>query len=305
MKRTLIVIAAALLAAASCTEADQVQEPETVSVNLSAVLDEVSATKASFDNDGMGVYADQCRLQIWWGNMLYYEKTVPVTSLTAKFEDIVLVKDQKYDFLFWADNKAGAYYVTDTLTNVRLAGSYVGNKDERDAFFAALPDKNVTAGFSETVQLHRPFGQLNVISIDIPTLSKQSRDAEQLNSLVPNQVSLAVTVPTAFNVKTGEAFDLRPISYAAPVYTSSVKTETGAKNTLSMDYFFAPSTEGNLIDVSFCATNTVSGLANIDNSFPNVPIRRNYRTNIIGSLITVTGQITVEIQPNWTGEIDY
>lgn len=306
MKKSLLLVAFGALFLAGCQK-EQVEGfavQDKVIVNFTAELSDGAATKASFDGDGAGVYADQCKLQVWWGSKLFYEKTVAVTDFKASFTDIALIRDQTYDFLFWADNAAGAYYDTDTLTNVRLIGTYVGGNDKRDAFSAALTGKKVTEAFSTSVKLYRPFAQLNVITTDIPALRTLLTDDELFAASVPDKVSLKVTVPTVFNVKTGVASEPKELTYTASVYTNPYKTTAGAKNTLSMDYFLAPATEGNVVDVKFSSKNTTSGLADINHTFSNIPLRRNYRTNVIGALLSVTGTISVEIKPAWLDETD-
>lgn len=307
MKKILFALASLSLLLAGCAKEQLKDSPaneETVSVNLTAALSDVAATRASFDGDGAGVYADQCLLQVWWNGKLFLEKTAPVSDLKAKFENVILIKDQTYDFLFWADNAAGAYYDTDTLMKVKITDTYVGCTDKRDAFYAAIPGKTVTETFSQDVKLYRPFAQLNVITTDIPALRAQITDNALFAASVPEKVKVSVTAPTVFNVKTGTSSEPRELTYTAPVYTKPYKTTTGAKNTLSMDYFLAPSTEGNLVEVKFSAKNETSGLADINYTFSNIPLRRNYRTNITGALITVIGTVNVEIKPLWTGEYD-
>ena len=308
MKKALLLIASAALLFAGCQK-EQVAGSagnalETVSVSFTAALSDGAQTKASFDGDGAGNFADQCKLQVWWEGKLFLQKTVDVVDFKASFNNIVLIKDQKYDFLFWADNKDGQYYVTDTLTKVKLNGEYLGGDDKRDAFYAAIADTTITAAFSRNIKLYRPFAQLNVIAIDIPALRQQITDDDLFAASVPQEVSLAVTAPTVFNVETGVAYTPKELTYTAPVYTNPYKVTTGAKNTLSMDYFLAPSEEGNVVSVGFSAKNETSGLTDIDYTFTNIPLRRNYRTNILGALITVQGTVSVEIEPAWLGETD-
>lgn len=301
MKKSLLLVAFGALLLAGCTKEQTVApaEQETVAVSFTAALFNGATTKASFDNDGAGIYTDQCKLQIWWGDKLFLEKTVTVSELKAEFKDIILVKDQTYDFLFWADNAAGAYYETSDLRAVTLTGDYAGGNDKRDAFYAALPGKAVTETFSEDVSLYRPFAQLNVITTDIPELRAQITDDELFAASVPEKVSLKVNVPTVFNVKTGDASESKELTYTAPAYTNPYETASGSKNTLSMDYLLAPAEEGNVVEVTFSAKNETSGLADIDYVFSNIPLCRNYRTNVLGALITVKGTVNVEIEPDW------
>ena len=308
MKSKISFIVASLLVLASCSKSGEAGFPgkEKVSVSFTASLAEYGSTKALFDNDGAGIHADRCRLQVWSEDKLFYEETAAVNDFKAIFEDLVLVKDQVYDFLFWADNTSGAYYVTDNLNEVKLSGTYVGGNDKRDAFYAAIVGKTVVETFSQEVELHRPFAQLNVITTDIPAIRAQITEDNRFADSVPEKVSLALTAPTVFNVRTGAVSEPGDITYTAPVYTNPYKTTAEARNTLSMDYLFAPTEDGSVVDVKFSAKfpsrGGAAGFADIDYSFSNVPLRRNYRTNISGALITVTGKVNIEIKPAWLEE---
>lgn len=307
MKRVLfILIFAFVFGLVSCSIKNHpadTPDGEELSVNFTVEFPESEQTKAWEDYDGFGFYADQCKLQIWMGDVLFLEKTVPISHYSAVFENLVLMKDQTYDFLFWADNKTGAYYVTDTLTKVSIAGTYIGGNDKRDAFYASVNEKTVIEGFSQVVMLRRPFAQLNVITTDIPSLYHQFPNMSQLSYVLPDKIGINVTAPTVFNVKTGQASVPAELSYSSSIYTSPLRTADDSRNTLSMDYFFAPD-EGTLSDVKFTAGYQSADLSDINCTFTNVPLRRNYRTNIIGSLLTVQGEVTVVVYPMWTGTIE-
>lgn len=308
MKNLYLFLAAATMLLSGCAKEKLQQNTsgDTVTVNLCAKMVNQSTTRAAIDDDGNGVNADQCKLQIWWGDVLYFEKTATVTDFTASFNDIVLVKDQKYDFLFWADNATGNYYDTKDLHSVALNGDYVGCDDKRDAFFNAIIQKPVTNAFSETVELRRPFAQLNVITKDIPSMYEQlPGDKSSFSKIVPDKVNVTVTAPSVFNVADSTASVDKEFTYEAAVYTSPYKTDAGKLNTLSMDYFYAPAEEGNVVEVKFTAKNTTSATFEpINYTWNNIPLRRNWRTNIMGNLLTKTGQIDVIIVPAWDGEKD-
>jgi len=306
MRKPLFVLIAVLFPLTSCVkwEAETLPRGEEVSVSFVTSLDVKGGVKAAADMDGTGVFADQCKLQVWCGDAMTFEKTVPVNNLKATFEHIVLVKGQKYDFLFWADNKEGAYYQTDNLKNVRLSGDHIGCNESRDAFYASAVDMTPDEAFSETIILHRPFAQLNLIATDYPDVYKMFPDPAKFASLTPDKVGLKLTVPTVFNVKTGKASNPEEVSYVAPVYTKTPKTGEGDRNTLLMDYLYAPSEEGNVVDIEFSAYNDNSGLTKISHSLTNVPLRRNYRTNIVGPLVTVVDDVKVEVVASWNGEVE-
>jgi len=302
MKKLFAILSVVALVLTGCAKEKFQNGPKGDSVKVSISAQMVNeATKAVIDDDGKGVNADQCKLQIWWGDVLYFEKVVPVSAYKAEFKDIVLVKDQTYDFLFWADNTNGAYYNTEDLHAVAINGTYVGNDDARDAFFKA-ETWTVETAFSKTVELRRPFAQLNVITKDIPSIYDMLPNKDNFSKVVPEKVAVKVTAPSVFNVKTGDASTDVEFTYETAVYTNPYKTEAGKENTLSMDYFYAPATDGNIVDVYFAAKNETSGLVAIEYNWSNIPLRRNYRTNIVGNLLSKVGSIEVIVVPEWEGE---
>ena len=107
---------------------------------------------------------------------------------------------QKYDFVFWADcSEAG--YETDDLSAITLGSDadYTGNDDKFDAFFLCKKDYTVTESFSETFTLRRPFGQLNVKTLDLAAIPDNAAD------LKPAKVKVNFTsLPNTFNALTGE-----------------------------------------------------------------------------------------------------
>lgn len=124
-------------------------------------------TRAAAADFGDGSQIDRCLLQIYRNGQPYGEQqTATVTGNTATF-NLRLVAQQKYDFVFWADcSEAG--YETDDLSAITLGSDadYTGNDDKFDAFFLCKKDYTVTESFSETFTLRRPFGQLNVKTLD-------------------------------------------------------------------------------------------------------------------------------------------
>lgn len=122
---------------------------------------------------------------------------------------------QTYDFVFWADCSTGDHYNTDDLTNITVKGNYAGNNDEFDAFTGALLDYQVKGAFSENITLRRPFGQLNVKTLDMAAIPDPT--------LKPTKVKVAFTaVPTSFNAKKARSArrQLRwniPPTYSAPM----------------------------------------------------------------------------------------
>ena len=248
-------------------------------------------TKTSAADFGKGAQIDRCILEIYRNGVLYGERqTTTVTAGKAIF-NLRLVASQEYDFVFWADCSDGGadkHYNTADLTAITVNDDYTGNDDTFDAFFYCLTDYKVESSFSESVTLKRPFGQLNVKTNDLAAIPDPA--------LRPTDVRVTFSaLPTSFNAVTGAvSSETAEVSYTAPV----INAENGE---LSMDYIWSRTDEANLADFSVTFLNNNTPITTNDN-FKNIPIRRNYKTNVSGNLLTKQGTIDVTIDPIWDGE---
>ena len=238
----------------------------------------------------------------------------PQTTVTVK-----LVRGKEYSFVCWAQNEAATCY--DFLDMKNIGISYTGynaaNNDLRDAFYAyAETNGKVTENFSQTITLSRPFAQVNVGTTDFVAAQKAGLEIDNLYSTVT--VKNAATVLETF---TGKATTPVAATFAyahavAPDYDLVInknKVVNDPKVTiadkygwLAMNYVLVADGTQNgeasaLAEVSFEVRegeNTV--LTSYD--VPNVPIQRNYRTNIVGGLLTAEGTINIIIDPIFNGE---
>ena len=244
-------------------------------------------TRAAAADFGDGSQIDRCLLQIYRNGQPYGEQqTATVTGNTATF-NLRLVAQQKYDFVFWADcSEAG--YETDDLSTIKLGSDadYTGNDDKFDAFFLCKKDYTVTESFSETFTLRRPFGQLNVKTLDLAAIPDNAAD------LKPAKVKVNFTsLPNTFNALTGEES-----GEAAVEYTADVLNATGE---LTVDYIWAPVEQATLADFTMTFLDAAGNEISANSDFKSIPIRRNYRTMVSGNLLTKQGDITVEIDPEF------
>lgn len=292
MKKALLLIASVALLFAGCTKeqvAGNTGDDELVNVTFSAQIQSEETTKAAIDQDGKGVYANRCIMVLYYNGAEYGRYTSDVSDYKATF-DLKLPAKRTYKAVFWADcateTLGDLYYNTGDLTNITLKTAYVGNDDKRDAFFFAKDytvSTQTTNGFTAT--LKRPFAQINVISNDIQYL--------HLATLYPQKVNLSFSAPVSFNAMSGECGAAEAINYEADVYKAYDSSKE--QLTLSMDYLFAGSRAA--VDIEFSAP--TEGTMNIEYSFTNIPYERNYRTNIIGNLLTADAHWDVTIAPAW------
>lgn len=286
MRKLFLLTAGLVLTLSACQEETFVVDSSTTQTITVAIPAGVPM-RATADDFGGGTKIDRCLLQIYRGGQPYGEQQkATVTGNTATF-NLRLVASQTYDFVFWADcsaNNEDNHYNTGDLTNITVKGNYVGNNDEFDAFTGTLTDYTVTGAFAERISLHRPFGQLNVKTDDIALIPDQA--------LKPTQVKVAFqALPTSFNAKTalvGEA--TTPVEYTADVLS--------AEGDLTVDYIWAPVEEAALADFAITFLNGENEITT-NNDFKNIPIRRNYRTNVSGNLLTKLGVFAVTIEPGF------
>lgn len=261
----------------------------TICASLPSEMTETRAT-------GDGTKVNRCIMEIYLNGERYGERqVVAVQNLSATFSTR-LIAGKTFDLVFWADKanedgKSDLHYDTSDLENVKFAAGdpYLGNDDSRDAFFGAV---QVYADNSKNVPvvLHRPFGQLNVKTLDFDEVKAAAPYLE------PKKVAVTfASVPTGINLLTGELTgELQQVEYANAV---NVADAAGA---MSFDYIFAPAgTDQHLVDFTMSFRDENGAEVASDYEFTNIPIQRNYRTNVSGYLLTKQGTIQVTIDPEF------
>lgn len=243
---------------------------------------------------------------------LYYQvfdaEGAPVTGLPMQVKDIhvsttvnfQLIKDQTYNFVFWAQTaEAGYYTVTDLRT---ITANYEGknsNDENFDAFFAVEKAITINGPITKTVTLKRPFAQINVATTDVLKAGETTVNVDFTGA------TSAVTVkdvPTVFSPLTDElSSPVNALQFASAAIPDGNFAVTGSTETykyLAVNYVFAP-VAGTVYDVE--AALNVAG-KDVTVKVPSVPAKRNYRTNIYGNLLTTTADFNVEIDPGFAGE---
>ena len=215
-------------------------------------------------------------------------------STTVNFQ---LIKDQTYNFVFWAQTaEAGYYTVTDLRT---ITANYEGknsNDENFDAFFAVEKAITINGPITKTVTLKRPFAQINVATTGVLKAGETTVNVDFTGA------TSAVTVkdvPTVFSPLADELSSpvnaLQFASAAIPEGNFAVTGSTETYKYLAVNYVFAP-VDGTVYDVE--AALKVAG-KDVTVKVPSVPAKRNYRTNIYGNLLTTTADFNVVIDPGF------
>ena len=231
--------------------------------------------------------------------------------------NIPMIKGMKYDIVFWAQNKDCGYY---NLVGKELTINYngaVANDENRDAFLATLTDFDPSsAAHPYIVELKRPFAQLNVATSDYNTVKNNGiylTKVDDVNENIDNITSdlkITTQVDTKFNLFTNEVADgsvKQTVTFAPskmPCALGETLNNYAGYTYLSMNYIFVLS-EKESVDVEYNFT----GNRATDNFkfpftkvvIPSVPLKRNYRTNILGKLLTQAADFEVVLEKEFEG----
>ena len=246
-----------------------------------------------------------------------YQKSVDLNKETqSTVITLNLVQDQEYTVLFWAQDKDADVYVTDSLTNVHYAKGWNGeenqnrlysNQENYEAYYAAefVSDEDSK---SRRVELKRPFAQLN-----LGTKNTQEEIDHEYGVRVVTSKVVIDKVGTSFNVAQNSQI---AVSGEATVTFDTAVDPSGEfeKFTVNgqeyeyvaMNYLFAT---GNTATVSYVINTELTGTegtvtdAQITNTVYEVPLQENYRTNIVGNLLTSTTEYIVVVNPIWSGDL--
>lgn len=203
-----------------------------------------------------------------------------------------LVKDQTYNIVFWAQSEGQTCYKFDDLRKITVDyAAAKANEESRDAFLAV---KNITVNgpINETVEMKRPFAQLNIGTADAAIAAEAGvviKTSKVEMKGLPN-------VLNTINGTTDGAVDVTFADNAVP--STEVLSVNGKEYTyLAMNYILAPAEGKEISDVK--ATFTAEGKAPVSLSAFSVPFQRNYRTNIIGNILTNSADFNVIVVPDF------
>lgn len=296
---------AALMLANSCSDDNNVPQADS---SLAQVTFKVSADGALTRAISDGTTVDELVYRVFDknGNPIDALPLVKVSATDLSSGHTValtLAKGQTYKVAFWAQ-KAGntAYTVND---NMQVAVNYRGganNDESRDAFFNAV-EITVKDDVAQTVELKRPFAQLNVGSTTadwnaavasgvIVTESKVTvKQAATTLNVLDGKVSGAADVNFTYAAKPGELLKVdadgdgtkEDYKYLSMSYILPNDATDGTQKTLASAEFTFKAASGTEIVVK--------------NGLQNLPLQRNYRTNIVGNILSGTTTFTVVVDP--------
>ena len=287
MKKLIYCVAAmATVLFASCQK--EVLAPvanEAATVSFSVNTPEI-ATRAY--SDGLTATVLQYAVYDAAGNELEDLTVTDGEIHTTAEVKLQLVTGNTYSVIFWAAAPNAPYavdFAKKTMTVDYTAA--VCNDEARDAFYACKTF-TVTGVQTETIELRRPFAQLNIGTADYT-------DSENAG-YVPTQSSVVVkNVYNTLNLTTGAVENEVVANFDLADIKKDENFPVNGYDYLAMNYLLV-STSKELVDVEFTYTN---GADTKTRTVGSVPVQRNYRTNIYGNVLTSDVDLNVVINPEY------
>lgn len=243
-----------------------------------------------------------------------------------------LVKGKTYRFIFWAqaqsvENATNSPYGISDLSKITVdyhAG--ITDDENRDAFLGVTTDPiTVSGNFTKSITMTRPFAQLNYL------IDKAEYDAAVLAGMdiQKAKVTVAKVATELYPLKNSVGVPVADVEFevtAIPTNFANLSgedylslPEAGAENPTDKNYYYLASkyflvyagngeadkagVQANLATTSFkLVDGSNQDIANYEFSLPQVPVQRNFRTNIYGNLITSKGTFNVTIDPILNGD---
>ena len=240
---------------------------------------------------------------------------------------LTLAKNVKYDIVFWASADGAPYTFDEEHAKILVNDQYKGlaNAENRDAFYGICKEYSVISSDTK-VELRRPFAQINfgasdyvpyVTDLGLKMTSKIDTEAHAMvaevrdaagNLLYPERPAVAkCTVPNTLNVLDGSVdgsevvnFQLTSIPYETGDEELMKATKDGKEvvyHWMGMNYILAGA-ESTINNIH--ATFQYNG-QDLTFDVPNVPYKRNFKTNIVGNLFTGAAKFNVVVVPEYAG----
>lgn len=254
-----------------------------------------------------------------------------------------LVRGKEYTFVCWAQNKEAVCYDFTSLKEIGVDYSTynVAQNEKRDAFYAAVQSGKVTDDFSMSIELRRPFAQINVGTDDIQAAHSAGLQVNNLYATM-TVANVATKLHTFVGEKaedndgdgkvegnTNVTFTLAP-SISKPTLDDATKVWSPNEEWLTVNHEDYKDQNFGWLAMNYILVNDgdIQGVGSVDGTepvnttvsftvyegeglelcsydVPNVTVQRNYRTHILGSVLTAEGTLNVIIEPAFINDEDH
>ena len=206
-----------------------------------------------------------------------------------------LLQNQDYVVLFWAEVAGKSYYTTTDLRKVTVDYTGLKANDEARAAFCQKLEFNSSKTYSAKVTLVRPFAQINLgTTADSINPAINGYDLDIVSSYM--KVVGAATEFSVASMTTGSetttvefAADTVPHDFTPDSEVLTVNDVNYAY--LGMNYILAAA-DAATVDVTYEVNTNVGS---ISRQIPAVPVKKNFRTNLLGNLLTQETTIDIVV----------
>ena len=283
--------ATTLLGLSACSSEEPVAQNGDGNVNFTVTLPDAIGTRAY--SDGLSathldyyVYDEDNRST----NIAALNGTATFTDRKATVS-LNLVSGKSYSIVFLATSDSQNYYTyTASTKELEVTYSSAAQDEKRDAFYVYEPTFKVTGAINKNVVLKRPFAQINVGTTDWADAKKAG--------ISLTETSMTVTgVANKINLGTGVVYGNEEVTFTSAAMPGDTETfpyaAAGVDRYMAMNYILVGA-DKTTVDVKLKtnATPTIDEMV-----FSQVPVQRNYRTNIYGALLTNPVDFNIIIDP--------
>lgn len=291
MKKLIYLLLAMPLLFTSCSKDEGMASEETVQVSFSTELPKRIGTRAGTTD--LNVNKVVCAV---------FENGAEISTLREVIdiqdgEDIVfaprLIKGRTYNVVFWAmkdDN-----YDVDDMTAITRASGATAAESDFDAFTESV-EVEVTGSKSETVTLKRPLAQLNlgVTSDDWNPVA-----SDETFGMTPTKMVITMTGKNTFNALSGTAIgEDTEVTYTLDVSGEDLVAGDETYKSIAMCYVYPDAGQEN-IDIMYTIYDQNNEVIREDVTIQNIPLENNYRTNVVGGLLTGTITYTITFEKDF------
>lgn len=308
MKRFCLFVfaVASMLLAASCQqELNPVTDGDTT-VTFTVNAGDV-ATRAIAD----GTNVDALHWEIYKTDDVETATTQPLGKDTIIDKDgnkeftveLKLLADQKYTIIFWAEVDGADHYITTDLRNVAINdySDEEANDETRAAFFRVYPFETENGEtITETIELYRPFSQINLGSTTYETSFNKVNGG---NVEVETSEMTVTKIATSFNTLTGKGEGEQVVTFKAHATPNAPADDTQKLLEvndlyyywLGMNYLIVCGDSDN-VDVDITLD---TNFGEVKHTISSVPVKENFRTNLLGNFLTTDATFTVVVDEDF------
>ena len=276
---------------ASCSKDEEMASKETIQVSFSTELPKRIGTRAGTTD--LNVNKVVCAV---------FENGAEISTLREVIdiqdgEDIVfaprLIKGRTYNVVFWAmkdDN-----YDVDDMTAITRASGATAAESDFDAFTESV-EVEVTGSKSETVTLKRPLAQLN---LGVTSDDWNAVASDETFGMTPTKMVITMTGKNTFNALSGTAIgEDTEVTYTLDVSGEDLVAGDETYKSIAMCYVYPDAGQEN-IDITYTIYDQDNDVIREDVTIQNIPLENNYRTNVVGGLLTGTITYTITFEKDF------